>query len=128
MYDSLTDQEFRTIATVLTAQSALTIFFALAGILVMLFAEPPLEWFAGGAPYRGNRLVGLAAIALFVAFLVLLLVAPLSAFFQLVPLPFEVYLAIGLLTGVWLLLQRAVWRNRWFPRFLDIEDLFREVI
>ncbi len=125
-YESLTDQEFREIATLLTAQTALTIFFILTGILTMLFAEPPLEWFAGGAPYRGNRLVGLAAIALLAGFLVVLLVTPLSAFFQLVPLPFQFYGVILLLTGVWLLLQRTVWRNRWFPRFLDIDDLFNE--
>ncbi|MCB0193086.1 MAG: HAD-IC family P-type ATPase [Anaerolineae bacterium] len=125
-YEGLTDAQFRSLANILTAQTALTIFFALTGILIMLFAEPPLEWFAGGAPYRGNRIVGPAAIALFVAFFVVLLVTPLRAFFQMVPLPFEFYVAILLSVAVWLFVQRAIWRNRWFSRFLDIEDLLRE--
>ncbi|MCB0164216.1 MAG: HAD-IC family P-type ATPase [Anaerolineae bacterium] len=121
-YEGLTDEGFRDLATLLTAQTALTIFFALTGILVMLFAEPPLKWFAGGAAYHGNRIVGLAAIALFVAFFVVLSITPLRAFFQIVPLPFIFYVVIGLVIGVWLFLQRTVWRNRWFSRFLDIED------
>lgn len=104
-YEGLTEQEFQRIATVLTAQSTLTVFFVLTGLLIMLFAEPPWPWFAGGAPYRGNRLVGQAAIVLFVAFLIVLLVEPLSAFFQIVSLPLEFYLVIGLLTGLWLLPQ-----------------------
>ena len=37
-----------------TAQSSLVTFFVLTGILLMLFAEPPLRWFVGGSPYRGS--------------------------------------------------------------------------
>ena len=122
-YDNLSDQEFRRITTLLTAQSALTIFFAVTGILIMLFAEPPIKWFAGGAPYRGNRLVGWSAIVLIVAFLAVLMITPLSAFFQIVPLPFEFYVYIVILTGLWLLAQRGVWRRHLFLRFLDMEGL-----
>jgi cation-transporting ATPase E len=118
---SLARDELLSVTTILTAQTALTIFFVFTSIFMMLFAEPPFRWFAGGAPAGGSRLVALAGVLLLLAFLVILLVPPFRAFFQIVPLPGSFYLAIGVLTGVWLFLQRALWRGYWFERFLDVE-------
>jgi cation-transporting ATPase E len=86
----------------------------------MLFAEPPTHWFAGGASYRGDRLPTIAAIVLLIAYLVLLAIPGLRAFFQLLPLPPRFNLAIGGMTVLWMLVQRAAWRGLWFERFLDM--------
>jgi cation-transporting ATPase E len=119
--DAMTAEEFRGIATLLSAQTALTTFFVLTGVLLMLFAEPPTRWFVGGSPYTGNRLPVIAALALLVAYAVVLLVAPLRNFFQLVPLPLSFHLAVGLLTALWLFVQRAAYRGRWLERFLGVD-------
>lgn len=114
--------QFNDIATLLSAQTALTTYFALAGIILMVFAEPPSPWFAGGAPYRGkNRLSAVAALVLIAAYLVILFTPGLRRFFQLVPLPFIAYVLIGSLTAVWMLAQRRIWRSRWLERFLDLD-------
>lgn len=62
----------------------------------------------------------IAAGALLVAYAVVLFVSPLSAFFQLVPLSLPIHLAIGLMTVLWLFVQRAAFRGRWIERFLGI--------
>jgi hypothetical protein len=68
------------------------------------------------------KLSTIAAGVLIVAYLALLLIAPLRAFFDLVALPVSFTVAIAVVTIVWVLVQRAVWRSRLFERFLDIED------
>jgi hypothetical protein len=47
----------------------------------MLFAEPPLRWFADGSPYRGSWLVAAAAVVLIAGYYVVLLVPQLREFF-----------------------------------------------
>ena len=118
--EQMTEEWFRYTATLLSAQTALTSFFVYAGIMLMLFADPPTRWFTGGSDYTGNKLVIYAAIALVAGYLALLAVEPLGAFFQLVPLPWSFQLAIGGLTLAWMLLQRAMWRSNWLERFLDM--------
>lgn len=114
--------QFNSIATLLSAQTALTTYFALAGVILMVFAEPPSPWFAGGAPYRGkNRLSAIAALLLIAGYLVILFTPGLRRFFQLVPLPFAAYALIGGLTAVWVFVQRHIWRSRWLERFLDLD-------
>ena len=119
--DQMTEEWFRQTATLLSAQTALTSFFVFAGIMLMLFADPPTQWFTGGSEYTGNNLVIWAAIVLIAAYLLLLMIAPFRAFFQLVPLPWSFTVAIGVLTLIWMFAQRSIWRSRWFERFLDIK-------
>jgi cation-transporting ATPase E len=86
----------------------------------MVFAEPPLRWFAGGAPYRGHWLTGAGAVVLVIAYYILLLVPGLRSFFELVPLPLFFHIAILVMTALWTVLLRAMWRRRWLGRFLDM--------
>ncbi len=118
---SMDDEWFKSTVLLLSAQTTLTTFFVFAGIMLMLFADPPSQWFVGGSEYTGNKLVVIAAVVLIVAYLILLMIEPLRAFFQLVPLPWIFHLTIGVLTLVWMFLQRFVWRANWLERFLDIE-------
>ena len=115
-----TDEAFRRLATILTAQSSLTVFFVLSGLMLMVFAEPPIKWLAGGAPYSGQWLATIAAGVLLVAFIIVLNTR-ISVFFQIVPLPPPFYLAIVVMTAIWVLIQRVVWRTNWLERFLDLE-------
>jgi len=120
---SMSPEQFNQTAVLLSAQSALTSFFVFAGIILMIFAEPPFAWFAGGAPFRGrNWLPIAAAAALFAGYLVILAVPRLRGFFMLVPLPTVFYAAIAALTMLWVLVQRFVWRAGWLARFLDLAD------
>ncbi|HFQ92999.1 MAG TPA: HAD family hydrolase [Anaerolineae bacterium] len=120
---SMTPEQFSSAFTLLAAQTSLTTFFVFAGIILMVFAEPPFKWFAGGAPYHGrNWLVVLAAAALFIGYLVIMSMPRLRAFFALIPLTTPFYIAIALLTIVWAIAQRTIWRGHWLEHFLDMDD------
>lgn len=118
--EAMSDARFNTLAVLYTAQTSLVTFFVLAGVLIMVFAEPPLRWFAGGSPYRGHWLVGAAAVVLIAAYYVLLLLPGLRSFFELVPLPLFFHVAILVMTVLWVLLLRMMWRRQWLGRFLDM--------
>lgn len=120
--ESLTTEQFDTLAVLYTAQTSLVTFFVLTGVLTMVFAEPPLRWFAGGAPYRGHWLTGAGALVLVVAYYILLLVPGLRSFFELVPIPLFFHIAILVMTALWALLLRIMWRRRWLGRFLDMAE------
>ncbi len=121
-YDISTPEAFRASATLLSAQTALTGFTVLSGVLLMVFALPPTRWFVGGAEYSGDRRPVLLAGVLILAYVALQLIEPLAAAFQLAPLPPEIYLGVIGMTVLWLLVQRQVWRNALLTRFLDLEE------
>jgi cation-transporting ATPase E len=122
-FSSLTPDEFNRAVTLFSAQTALTTFFVLAGIMLMVFAEPPLKWLASGAPYNnGNWLATIAAVVLLIGYGLVLAVPGLRRFFDLVPLPISINLGLIILTALWVVLQRAMWRSRWLERFLDMEE------
>ena len=121
---SMTTEDFYASATLFTAQTALVTWFVISGLLIMVFAEPPFAWFAGGSEYHGrNWLPLIAAVILFVAYLLIMAIPGLRSFFQLVHLPGSFILAIGLLAIAWVFLQRWMWRSRWLERFLDIDEV-----
>ena len=105
----------------LTAQTALTIFTVLASLLLTIFVEPPIRWFAGGDTVSGDWRPTALSIALGIGFVGVVLIEPIREFFEMIALPFEVYLVIGLITIIWALVLRASWRGRWLQRFLQIE-------
>lgn len=79
-------EEFNDAAILVSAQTALVIFFVFSGITIMLFAETPIKWFAGGAPYHGrNLLPPIAAVALLAIFFLIMALPRVRSFFQLVP-------------------------------------------
>ena len=119
---TMSNEDFYKAATLFTAQSALVTFFVLSGIILMLFAEPPFEWFAGGSAFhRRNWLTVVAAVALILLYFIILALPNLRSFFQLVPMPTTFYIAIAALTVIWVFVQRWLWRSRWLEQFLDID-------
>jgi cation-transporting ATPase E len=120
--ETLTTEAIKSQVTHLTAQTVLVTFFILAGILLMLFAEPPLKWFEGGAPFRKrNPLTLVAAAVMIIAYYVVLVVPFTRAFFQLMPLYNFFHVVIVITLIIWLFVQRWVWRVRLLERFLLID-------
>ena len=105
----------------LVAQSALTSFLVLAGILLVVFVEPPLPWFAAGDALSRDRRPTILAGAMLIAYLLILALEPLRRFFELVTLPWYGYAGIVALTILWMLLLRQAWRGRWLQRFLGLD-------
>lgn len=119
-YDiSAPDVFIQEVAT-LSAQTALTSFLIYAGLLLVVFVEPPARWFVGGDEYSGDWRPTLLAVALLLVYLGILLYEPARDFFELLVLPFWVHALIGLLTLLWMLILRAAWRGNWMQRFLGI--------
>ncbi len=118
----MSSEQFRVELRLLGAQTGLTIFFVLSGILMMVFAQPPVRWLAGGNPWNGGRwMPTIAAGLLLVAFGVVLAWPAGRAFFDLVHLPPPAYLIIVFITLVWAALQLWVWRANLVPRFLGLD-------
>ena len=126
-FSNLTPKEFSDIATNYSAQTALTTFFVLAGVMLMVFAAPPIEWLTGGAPIRDTWLPTIAAAVLIVAYIILLSLPNVRTFFDLVALPNVIKIGIVVLTLIWMLVQRAAWRSRYFERFLGLEESMEDV-
>lgn len=121
-YSGLRPEEFHGIVRVVAAQTALTTFFVLAGVLLMVFAQPPVRRLAGGSPYNGGKwLPTIVAGVLAVSYMVLLAMPRLRLFFDLVPLPLSLNLAIVIVTLLWGAVQLALWRSHVLGRFLGVE-------
>ena len=100
------------------ARTALTSFLVFAGLLLILFVEPPIPWFAVAEPLTTDRRPAILAIGLAVAYVVVLLIPPARDFFQLVvPGPREA-LIVAVAAVVWVLLVRTFWKRRLVGRFL----------
>ncbi len=105
----------------LTAQTALTGFTCFAGLLLVVFVEPPTQFFVGGDDYSGDIRPTLLAILMFIIYVIVLVVPTLRIFFEMIALPFLAYVAIGVITLIWMLVLRIMWRQRWLERFLQVD-------
>jgi cation-transporting ATPase E len=107
----------RFIAVLDSARSTLAIFMVLAGILLVILAEPPTKWWAcDRAPSGDWRPTGLAA-ALAAIFIVINL-TPLREIFALKPISPDEAIAVGVTLAVWLFMVRLFWRRRIVARFI----------
>lgn len=107
----------------LSAQTSLTTFSMLAGLVLVLFVEPPARWAVAGDSYSGDWRPGVLAGLMLLVYIFIVLYEPAWRFFELVPLPAYVYAAIAGFTVVWALLLRQMWRGHWLERFFNIEPL-----
>jgi len=103
------------------AQTTLTYTAILCGILLIVFVEPPTQWWVGGDAYSGDRRPAMLAIGLIILFGAFLVVPPLREFYGLVPLRGAGdYLFIALAVAAWVILLRLVWRARLVDRYLNV--------
>ena len=103
-----------------SARTALTSFLVFAGLLLILFVEPPTPWFAVAEPITTDRRPALLAIGLAVAYVVMLVVPPARGFFQLVvPDPQEALIVVAAVVA-WVFLVHTFWERRLVDRFLGL--------
>jgi cation-transporting ATPase E len=103
------------------AQTALTVFSVLCGILLIPFVEPPSESWVGGDVLSGDWRPTILAALLLIVFLAGMAVPGLGAFFELAPLSWIDYLILCGATLLWGLLLRWMWRARLLDRFLHLD-------
>jgi cation-transporting P-type ATPase E len=102
------------------AQSALTSFLVFAGLVLVVFVEPPAAWLAVIEPQSPDRRPTILAVGLAALYLVMLAVPAGRTVFALHPLG-VMELGIVLVALVaWAVALHAVWRYRVVERFLGI--------
>ena len=100
------------------AQTALTSFLVYAGLLLVIFVEPPIPWFAVVEPLTPDRRPTVLALGLAITYIVVLQVPFARDFFQLIaPDPREGILVVVSVVA-WLLVVRTFWVRRLVERFL----------
>ncbi|MGK7905078.1 MAG: HAD-IC family P-type ATPase [Hormoscilla sp.] len=102
-------------------RSALVTILVLCGLLLMPFLKPPTRVWVGGEPLSGDWRYSIVASILIGIYGIILAVKPLREFFDLSLLSPIDYLFLGLISLIWCLLLRYVWRSRLLDRFLGID-------
>ena len=103
------------------AQTALASFLALAGLLLVIFVEPPTKWWTGGDELSGDWRPTITAVLLIISFFVVSAVPALRNLFALSELTlFEWALTCGA-TLIWMFAVRFFWRHSITARFLGIQ-------
>jgi hypothetical protein len=121
-YSQLSAEQLHEVTRMAASQTALTTFFILSGILLMVFARPPARWLAGGDHFDGPKwLPSIVAALLILAYGILLQLPRGRLMFDLLDLPWQLNLGIVLMTVLWAATQLYAWRTRLLDRFLDIE-------
>lgn len=110
----------RVIEALFAARSALVAFLVFCGLLLILLLKPPTRFWVGGSTLSGDLRYPLMALAMLIAFGVLMVVPGLRSAFDLSVLAPINYLTLSLLALVWALLVRMAWRHRWLERFLQM--------
>ncbi len=103
------------------AQSALTTFAVLCGLLLVQFVELPTSVLVGAEKRNSDRRPVILSLALLAVYAVILIVPALGQFFDLAPLAATDYLLLAAGAVAWGLLVRWVWRTRVVERFLDVD-------
>lgn len=117
-YDISAEDQFVQEVSVLAAQSALTTFLVYSGLLLIVFVEPPNQWFVGGDEFSGDWRPTILAFVSLIVFWIILWVEPLRSFFELLRLPPPLHIAIICLTLIWMLTLRIIWRKDLLGRFI----------
>ena len=120
-YPLTSGDEFKHEAARLVSRTALTTFTVLAGIVLVMFVAPPIQFFVAGKNLSEDKRPALLAIGLLLIFIVVVAVKPLRDFFELVLLRPVDYLVLGLAVVLWALVLRFVWHAHLFERFLGLE-------
>jgi len=121
-YSDLSVEQFQTLARLTFAQTGLTSFFVLAGVLLMVFAKPPVRWLADNDEdfHSGSWLPTIVAVLLILSYVVILGLPGIRGYFGLAPLPLSLNISIVIMTFLWAIAQLVVWRSKLFERLLGI--------
>lgn len=105
----------------LVAQSALTTFTVVCGVLIISLLAPPIKTRGGSDVFMGDWRPSLLALGLLVGYGIVLVFAPLRTLFDLMPLGMSDYALIGIVAIAWGLGLCGVWRVRLLERFLQVD-------
>lgn len=103
-----------------TAQTALAAFLVFVGLFLVIFVEPPSEWWVGGDVLSGDRKPMMLAVGLMVAFVLISFIPPLQELFSLEPLDWSYMAIVAVAVAVWVLLVRLFWRHKLLDRFVGV--------
>lgn len=104
------------------AQTMLTYMVVVCGLLLIIFVEPPTEWWVGGDVLSGDWRPTYMAGGLLLLFGLFIAVPLLRDFYGLIPLRHPGhYLFIALVAAVWVVGLRFVWRLRLVDRYLNVD-------
>jgi len=102
------------------AQTTLTTFLVICGLFLVIFVEPPTEWWTGGDVLSGDWKPTILAAVLMAAFVVINAVPQARALFALAPLGWTELGLVAAALAIWLPLVRLLWRKRLIARFLGL--------
>jgi cation-transporting ATPase E len=120
-YPIESSQDYFKEEAILVAQTALTTFTLVAGLILIIFVEPPVSYFVAGDELSGDKRPTGLALILILVFILVLVLAPLRNFFELLILPFGAYLLIAVTVVCWMMVLRLAWKARWIERFLQLD-------
>jgi len=103
------------------AQHALTYMTVFCGLLLIIFAEPPTEFWGGGDDLSGDWRPTILSAGMLVIYIFFLVKPGLRHFYGLILLwQTSDYLAVILITILWAIVLRFVWRARIIDRYLNV--------
>jgi cation-transporting ATPase E len=105
------------------AQTLLTYFLTVCGLLLVMFVEPPSRFWAVGDELSSDRRPTWLTIALLVGVLLIAFVPALSELFDLRPIEPLDMVVVGVAAVVWVFLVRWAWNRHWLERFLGINSV-----
>ena len=102
-------------------RSALVSILIIGELLLLPFLKPPTTVWVAGEPLNGDWRYTIMAIVFLIVYFLIVFIEPARNFFELAKLSPLSYLFIGLVGLEWALILRAIWRSRFFDRFLGID-------
>ncbi len=102
------------------ARTILTSVTTLAGIVLIVFVEPPTQFWTGGDEYSGDWRPTIVAIALAILYVVIMLVPSLRYSFELTELDRRDWIIVLSVVALWTMLQRFLWRAKVFDKLLRL--------
>lgn len=107
----------RTVVNTPYSQLAVTYGLIVIGLLLVVFVQPPTRFWVGGDVLSGNRRIIRLVIVLLLLFIAATYIPLTQGWFRLAPLA-EVrdYAVIAVISVVWALLIRFIWRMPWLRR------------
>lgn len=102
-------------------RTALVTILVLCHLFLLPFLKPPIKAWVGGEPPSGDWRYTVAASILFVVFMTVLNLPQTRNFFELATLNAYDCLFLVLVALEWCFILRAVWRSRFFDRFLGVD-------
>jgi len=112
---------------VLNAQTALTTFTILAGLMLIVFVEPPTHWWVAGDQFSGDWRPTILAGVLLGVFILVKALPFTRDFFILLILPWWGYALLITITVVWALVLRHIWRNNVLGLLLGLPPLRTDI-